>query len=189
MAYRQYNPPKPEKRRKLAAASTPADMILANGTTIGFALPCYYIELHKPEHLHLHCRPQHDHLGWPNPRHPDRICQPCDNVLPDMIFQHDLLPIHLSEEGYSLTTRIIDRSTGDVAEYATAEAWIDEVEDWVARVRIGYDEFYLEQPKILLLDVFAAYANNDDPRKSGTALLGHFTVEVLPSTGYVSEEE
>lgn len=44
-----------------------------NGEDATFSIPCFYLEIEPPEEWHDYHL--HDHIGWPNPTHPDHICQ------------------------------------------------------------------------------------------------------------------
>lgn len=68
---------------------------IANGIVSRIAIPCYYVYDKHGLPLPPHVAPTFiDHLGWPNPGHPDHSLQPVEwyGVTVD--------PIHLSDEGY-----------------------------------------------------------------------------------------
>lgn len=148
--------PKP-KRRTLQKMSTRGTVYVADGTTASLAIPCYYMEMHRPIPAAPHDRMRHDMLGWPTPDKPDSCCQEWDFVnsccrrTPHMeccpphcehfIDMRKLFPIHLKDEGYtSLEVEIVDAPDGLVA-----TAGLDPDDDWIVRVgieaNIGADSF------------------------------------------------
>lgn len=142
--------PKP-KRRTLQKTSTRGTVYVADGTTASLAIPCYYMEMHRPIPAAPHDRMRHDMLGWPTPDKPDSCCQEWDFVnsccrrTPHMeccpphcehfIDMRRLFPIHLKDEGYtSFEVEIVDAPEGLVA-----TASLDPDDDWIVRVSIESD--------------------------------------------------
>ncbi len=116
MGYRQIERPKPI-RRVLQDTTTPNRTYVKNGATANLAVPCWYLEVDHPQHTHVHDREWHDHIGWPDPDHPDRSSQDA-YVLRSPSFTYDpkgigwnhvgryldlskCVPIHLEKEGYT----------------------------------------------------------------------------------------
>lgn len=139
--------PKP-KRRTMQKTSTRGRVYVANGTTAELAIPCYYMEMHRPVPAEPHDRMRHDMLGWPTPDKPDSCCQEwdfansCCRRTPHMkccpphcehfIDMRRLFPIHLKDEGYRrFVVDMVDKPSG-----LEAEAYLDPDDDWVVRVRI-----------------------------------------------------
>lgn len=119
MAYRKIERPRPV-RRVLQDTATKNRTYVQNGATANLAVPCWYMEVRHPQHTHLHDREWHDHIGWPDPQHPDASCQDAYHLrtapfraCPDgpgtkgwRSFHRYLdlstcFPVHLEEEGYS----------------------------------------------------------------------------------------
>lgn len=139
--------PKP-KRRTMQKTSTRGTVYVANGTTAELAIPCYYMEMHRPIPAEPHDRMHHDMLGWPTPDKPDSCCQEwdfansCCRRTPHMkccpphcehfVDMRRLFPIHLKDEGYTrFDVDMIDKPSG-----LEATAYLDPDDDWVVRVRI-----------------------------------------------------
>lgn len=117
MAYRQVEKKKPI-RRILQDTTTKNMTFVQNGATANLAVPCWYHVAELPQHIRCHDIDHHDHLGWPDPRHPDRSCQSAhlDDLRPINRYSHDdhgwyhhhryldmskFFPIHLEKEGYT----------------------------------------------------------------------------------------
>lgn len=117
MGYRIHEKPRPRPRRTMQDTATPIRVYVHNGSTANLAIPCYYQEVHKPEHVHIHDPHWHDHVGWPSPSHPDHICQrwsptrkiclagekhECSTRCRKYVNMASLIPIHLLSdyEGY-----------------------------------------------------------------------------------------
>lgn len=148
MSYRIKEKPKPKPRRTMENLSTPTKVFIQNGTTEYIAIPCWYVEVMPPIKAHPHCRPHHDHVGWPSPRHPDHICQAwdlahsccsfnrhkhkCDHChrFIDMDRMH---PIHMRKEGYNKISIAFKNAPSGL----TAEGHIDEKSDWIARIKLS----------------------------------------------------
>lgn len=139
--------PKP-KRRTMQKTSTRGRVYVANGTTAELAIPCYYMEMHRPIPAEPHDRIRHDMLGWPTPDKPDSCCQEwdfansCCRRTPHMkccpphcehfIDMRRLFPIHLRDEGYArFDVDMIKPPQG-----LEATAYLDPDDDWVVRVDI-----------------------------------------------------
>lgn len=152
MGYRQIeHKPKP-KRRNLHDTSTRNKIYIQNGVTGYFAIPCWYNEMKHPIHTHLHNIDMHDHLGWPDPDHPDRSCQsahrhhlhphhlsiPYDHKRHGWHAPHHLLdmskvfPIHLKEEGYETISIVFDNPPDGLV----GSGSIDSNDDWIIRLSI-----------------------------------------------------
>lgn len=158
MAYRKLQPHKPHRNRTMQDTVTPGRTFVHNGATAYLAVPCWYHELRRPKPVRPHNRLVHDHMGWPDPRRPDRGCQNWDFAecrcskghyvegphVPytghagcgmhrhcrDYIDLRKFFPVHLTEEGY--TKAVVDMENPPAG--VKAEAWIDEANDWVVRI-------------------------------------------------------
>lgn len=142
--------PKP-KRRTMQKTSTRGTVYVADGTTAHLAIPCYYMEMHRPIPAEPHDRMRHDMLGWPTPDKPDSCCQEwdfansCCRRTPHMkccpphcehfIDMRRLFPIHLLDEGYTDFEVEMIAAPGGLS----ASASVDPVDDWVVRVDITAD--------------------------------------------------
>ena len=142
--------PKP-KRRTMQKTSTRGTVYVANGTTTELAIPCYYMEMHRPIPAEPHDRMRHDMLGWPTPDKPDSCCQEwdfansCCRRTPHMkccpphcehfIDMRRLFPIHLKDEDYTY----FDVEMFDPPRGLEATAYLDPDDDWVVRVHITAD--------------------------------------------------
>ena len=160
MGYRVHpTPPPPKPRRSTSAINTLSEHYITNGSRKQFAFPCFYQEVVKPRHAHLHDRHWHDHVGWPSPNHPDHICQigapqPYDlewaerhHLAPFefLIDPHNLIPIHLTEEGYD-SFAVSWRESEEHMPVMTAS--IDQEDDWVVRADVQVDlPEAIEEPK------------------------------------------
>lgn len=163
MAYRQIEQHHHHHNRTAQKLVTPARFYITNGSTFDLGLPCWYREIHPPIRARHHCRDWHDHVGQPDPMHPDHVCQDYDfasvhchqpehpehgprpghHPPPYAPHHHDihrhafnridmakLIPIHLLEEGYETVEVAFQPKISGL----TAEAYIDEADDWVIRV-------------------------------------------------------
>lgn len=116
MGYRQVKKEKPI-RRVLQDTTTRNRTYIQNGATAHLAIPCWYMPIDRPQHTHVHDREWHDHIGWPDPTHPDESSQDA-YVLRSPSFTYDpeeidwnhvhryldmskTIPIHLKQEGYT----------------------------------------------------------------------------------------
>lgn len=179
MGYRlqEHRPPMPN--RTVANVTTPIRLFMHNGTSASFAFPCWYQEILPPIPARIHDQSMHDHHGWPDPDHPDHICQvpSCNHhyhhhprhlryeLIPEDGREHfrhlrkfinykQIVPIHLRSdyEGYN--------DVGIVAwvqqpEGVVASASVDEVEDWVVRFDVSAnDPNALEEPQVYKFSVF-----------------------------------
>lgn len=172
MGYRTLDkPPKPEDMLRKYA--------VRNGAIMRMALGCFY--LRKGHNPHFH-----DYRNWPAPNyHPGEICQQMPPR--DIIRWRDdpvtgnpvgVDPIHLIEEGYN--TVEIKFDDADIAQYLTAEAWIDEEDDYIVRVKVHANlPLFEDKPKETRFTVFAA-------KTDGTAIdaVHHGFVTVLPGSPY-----
>ena len=98
-------------------------------------------------HAHLHDRHWHDHVGWPSPEHPDHICQigapqPYDakwaakhHLAPFefLLDPHNLIPIHLIEEGYNVFSVSWREDEDDMPSMSVS---IDPEDDWIIRADV-----------------------------------------------------
>ena len=75
MTYRMKEHRHPVPQRSAVDITTPVKLYVHNGTISNFAFPCWYQEVLPPVPAIRHNRELHDHHGWPNPTHPDHICQ------------------------------------------------------------------------------------------------------------------
>ena len=93
-----------------------------NGSTASWSFPCYYLEVEPP--IDWHDYRIHDFHGWPNPSHPDHICQMlpgCGYPLsPASVWRYidmsKAIPIHLTSEyeGYdNLGSVVFDQYNGE----------------------------------------------------------------------------
>lgn len=149
MAYRKLEPKPKKPRRTMEKMTTPSDFYITLGTTANLAIPCWYIEAHKPRPAHHHDRPWHDHIGWPDPYHADHSCQSwdfahsccshdhnkhhCDHCK-NYIDMNKLIPIHLKEEGYEGIHVVIEWIGGDPRVLLDGAGAIDPHDDWIVRL-------------------------------------------------------
>lgn len=166
--------PKP-KRRTMQKTSTRGTVYVANGTVAYLAIPCYYMEMHRPIPAEPHDRMRHDMLGWPTPDKPDSCCQEwdfansCCRRTPHMkccpphcehfIDMRRLFPIHLKEEGYEeFEVELLDCPKG-----LYVEAHLDPVDDWIVRVEISAklqaSNFSSDRPDRGVVTLFSVFAN------------------------------
>lgn len=199
MGYRTEERPRPPQRRSMQDTATPSRVFVHNGCTADLAIPCWYQEVHPPINVRPHDKPWHDHVGWPTPDHPDRICQlweiehpgghGCHEMYTHPGFRHphdvrklvdmrSVHPIHLLEEGYKdAFVEFIDEHEGIVA-----TAQIDEKEDWTVRVFFDVlDPNALDKPRNYRFTVFVT----DGTRRDIVCLS---VLTVLPSA-YLGLEE
>lgn len=197
MAYRQLKPPKHLANRTTQKTTTPSGVIMINGSTFDYAIPCYYREIRKPVPARPHSRPYHDYYGWPTPDHPDSSCQERDfarhgHQIPTPRYGHssfrspydnevcqpcgDFLdmsknkPIHLLKEGYE------EASVSFVTppEGLSATAWIDTSRDWIVRIKfIAYCENAILDP---VKTKFAVRLKRPDNDRTDIVQLGMLTV-------------
>lgn len=95
-----------------------------NGATLYADFECYYVDPTLGHDPHWH-----DYLGWPDPHHPDKICQmrpPRDRRrwrYDGHIWEKvDRVPIDLLDEGYDREVKIV---FDEPDEHITAKAYID----------------------------------------------------------------
>lgn len=149
MAYRKIERERPI-RRVLQDMTTRNRTMVQNGATAYLAVPCWYHEVRRPQHTHLHDREWHDHIGWPDPRNPDRSCQGAYLLNKGMVpyrylddregWVHpgrylnmsDMAPIHLLAEGYDEVEVAFD----DPPAGLSGSGRLDPESDWVVRFLI-----------------------------------------------------
>ena len=151
MVYRLHEHRMKEPVRSLVDVNTPARIYVNQGVLSHLAFPCWYQEIHKPIPAHPHNRFYHDYLGWPYPGHPDRICQlwapdqhccilgkhhECSPHCEHYIDMSRLIPIHLTDEGYTDVEMYIDRVLINDEDNI---AYIDDRSDWIIRADITMD--------------------------------------------------
>ena len=150
MGYRiqEHRPPKPN--RTMQGLTTPYRVYMENGQTVELAIPCFYQEVRPPIPVHRHCRPWHDHVGWPSPSHPDHSCQEWDfasdcSTVAGRLEVHRacereldlarLVPVHFKEEyGKVELSASVVGIDGKEPEALTASASLDDHDDWVVRL-------------------------------------------------------
>lgn len=208
MSYR-IQQPKPHKPHRTAQkTTTPSRYYMTNGTTFDLAIPCWYQEIHKPVRAKVHCKDWHDYIGRPSPNHPDHSCQLHDFAAYDHHDHHEhcreehshtwhhdphhlhhrghvrhlvdmaqLIPIHLSKEGYENV--II--ATNETYEGLVIKGWIDEVDDWVIRVKFNARlEEATEKPVEIR---FIVKVTNETEEAVDTVSLGHLVIMPAPLEG------
>lgn len=166
MGYRQLDKKPRHPRRDFVDTATRNKVFVQNGVLSHLAIPCWYLEIFRPRHAVLHSIDLHDHIGWPDPDHPDHSCQdahhgnlhdhPHHRNYPGHIHpNHPYHPnIHYHNGHWHDPHILLDLSktfpihlkeegytTVDVVfkdppEGITASAFIDDTEDWVIRVDI-----------------------------------------------------
>ena len=146
-----------------------------------------------------HDRELHDHHGWPNPTHPDHICQlwipekghcihgfsECKPHCKHFIDYKKVHPIHLLSEyeGYD-PHPIIAFANEDSDDKIRIYGEIDEVEDWVVRIVVNaHDPDAVYKPQV---HKFSVYLNRFSGRKGDQQILARDLVVlaeliVLPS--------
>lgn len=152
MGYRiqEHRPPKPN--RTMQGLTTPYRVYMENGQTVELAIPCFYQEVRPPIPVHRHCRPWHDHVGWPSPSHPDHSCQEwdfasdCSTVAGRLEIHracdHELdlarlIPVHFNEEYSDVSfNAVATDEEGKEANEIQIRADLDDHDDWVVRVSI-----------------------------------------------------
>lgn len=185
MGYRRYEPKPKPKNRSMQDLATPIKVYMHNGTTAHLAVPCYYHEVLPAIPVHHHSRPHHDHCGWPDPHHPDHSCQDHDfashcDVVRGRIERHrncrhvidmsKTWPIHLTDEGYDEVICNIDMDG------VTAEAQIDEQDDWIIRVSFSAACSNKSSSDGALNGEFAIYVSNTETGARDLVSLGFLTV-------------
>lgn len=146
MGYRKLEPKKKPIKRVFQDTTVLNRTFVQNGVRAHIAIPCWYLEVRHPQHTHYHDRDYHDHIGWPDPKHPDHSCQDAYHIKhPHWKYDRHLVgwhhphryldmsncfPIHLSKEGYTKVTIAFDNKP----EGLIASGYIDEDQDWVVCV-------------------------------------------------------
>lgn len=166
MGYRFYdNPPKPEDHLHRFP--------VRNGAVMRLAFACYYLHGHNPK--------LHDHIGWPNPDHPDAICQEISNMKLYRMRHKDieLQEIHLLKEGYNEVA--VSFEDEEQAQNLTVNAWIDEDDDNIIRMIVG-SKFptFSDKPVDLRFTVFVKKDN------ATIDAVCHGFITVLPGAPYPS---
>lgn len=173
MGYRYGPPPKPE--------DTLRKFDVRNGAIMRITFGCYYAERgHDPK--------VHDYYGWPQPDHPDDICQvqplPGWHWFP---FPHsnrpvNMNPIHLLEEGYNSEPKVVFEDP-EVAQYLDVTTWIDEMDDNLIHVNIRANfPTFKDQP---IETRFTVFIYND--AENVIDAVCHAFVTVLPGAPYEDE--
>lgn len=110
-------PPKPEDMLPIYS--------VRNGATLYADFECYYMEPKVGHDPHLH-----DYLGWPDPHHPDEICQmpsPRDRFRwrsdGAIMIPSDPVPIDLTNEEYNEELLVVFDHPDELI---MAHAWIDD---------------------------------------------------------------
>lgn len=118
-----------------------------NGATLNIAFGCYYLAEHD--------RWEHDHIGWPNPDNPDRICQILGSKFFNDRGQHAIIgeEIDLIDEGY--TTATVTFEDAELAENLDWTAEIDEDNPYIVHLKAdtNFDTF-TGDPKELHFTLF-----------------------------------
>lgn len=189
MGYRiEDHKPKPP-RRDVQGATSPATVFVQNGSTLDYALPCWYLIVDPPMRAHCHSRQHHDHVGWPSPTHPDHICQDwefahsChehDNDFHHHHGHHDhhdmyidpskLAPIHLLDEGYT----DIEVAFDDKPDGLFATGYIDAKRDWI--IRINIDSMVADAIKDRIDVPYSVFASGNGRRD----VVGRGVIAILP---------
>lgn len=159
--------PKPRpKHRSMQDTATPGEVFIHNGCTAHLAIPCWYLETRPPIPAHHHDRQHHDMIGWPTPTRPDHCCQEwdfdrsccsknprlrhCPPHCEHFLDMGRLIPIHLTEEGYTdIEVNFLDSDRNTVSpirHQVDAEATIDPVDDWVVRIAFSV---YMEDKALI----------------------------------------
>lgn len=182
--------PRP-KRRDMQDTSTRSKIFIDNGCTAHLAIPCWYVEAHRPLPAEPHDRMRHDTLGWPTPDKPDSCCQEWDFdrwhgrrtphmrcCPPEVKHLFDLgaaFPIHLKDEGYDeIQVTVID-SERSAPDGITATGKIDDQDDWI--VRVSFDvlipELVIpsEEPETYWYSVFASAEDRRDLVATGSLVV------------------
>lgn len=180
-----YRKPEPHRHHKhdIEDVATAGRILVTNGNVNTFAIPCYYYPTPIKPHNGPHCRDMHDHLGWPQPGHPDESCQdqeffgyPVEGYIPKhgpkQIKDVKTVPIHLSEEGYTAATVSLSNSAPAGLEMSAS---IDPQDDWIVRVQVSAE---CEEAVCEPVECRAAVRVTGPGR---TDTLGVFKVIILPA--------
>lgn len=199
MTYRMKEHRHPVPQRSAVDITTPVKLYVHNGTISNFAFPCWYQEVLPPVPAIRHNRELHDHHGWPNPTHPDHICQlwipekghcihgfsECKPHCRHFIDYKKVHPIHLLSEyeGYDRDA-IIAFADEDSEDKIDIEGGIDQIEDWVVRIAVdAHDPDAIHEPQV---HRFSVYLNRFSGKKGGQEIIARDLVVlaeliVLPS--------
>lgn len=177
MGYRSIERPPKKPNRSMQDTSTRSRIYVQNGATANLAIPCWYKEVRRHKQAVPHCRDHHDHIGWPDPHHPDHSCQAYDYAQIDphhpergycghnYVNIESMIPIHLIEEGYTDIEVVLKDSPSGI----TTSGYIDIYEDWVVRVLFDVsDHPSLDEDKDIEYAVFAVKGNIRDVVMIGT---------------------
>jgi hypothetical protein len=138
--------------RTMQQTVTPMHFYIMEGAKSTFSIPCFYYEPPKPDRAHRHNRLLHDHLGWPNPGHPDTICQhwhwadaccgkghtsPCHRHCRDYLDLNVMIPLRFKAEGGSVNGVRLGGLDGWNANGLTVTASIDTECDWIIRLAVS----------------------------------------------------
>lgn len=196
MGYRQIDrTPKPPSRN-VVKASTPSSIIMDNGTVFHIAYPCWYLEVEPATPAIRHSRAMHDHLGWPNPGHPDNSCQDSDfanacrtdgsdcrkKPCLDLMDMRNTSPIHLLAEGYANVTVELE----DEIEGLAIEGWIDETDDWNVYVAMSAQVPAAESEKVetdFVVRVSTPSGTTPRQMRTDTVAKGRLVILPAPVTG------
>ena len=137
------------------------------------AFGCYYAHTGHDQKLH-------DHIGWPNPEHPDAICQ----MLPG--YKHpwtvrkvgpvSFEPINLLNEGYD--EAYVTYEDEDAYDVLDTQAWIDDDDDCIVRMSVLANlPSFSDKPKDFRFTLFIK--KQDD---SAIDAVCHGIVTVLPGS-------
>lgn len=172
MAYRVIdNLPKPENMLPTFS--------VRNGAIARIAFGCYYLGAGHDPHYH-------DYLHWPSPDyHPGAICQmmpPRDHVpWTEPGLPVHMEPIHLIEEGYDQVT--VSYEDSDNAAHLATEAWIDEDDDYIVRMKVGANfDTFSDKPVDIRFTIFAGKSDG-----SVRDAVCHGILTVLPGGAYTAE--
>lgn len=147
-----------------------------NGTIGKMAFGCYYLVEHDYK--------LHDHIGWPDPDKPDRICQIVSSPVSNPIFLtkngivNNLEEIHLLDEGYD--TAAITFEDDEIEYYTSIEAYIDEEDDYIVHLNVKAEfPSFSNNPKDYKFTLFVK-------KSDGTAIdaVCHAVLSILPGSPY-----
>lgn len=189
MGYRIEDKKPREPRRDVQGAASPSTVFIQNGSTLEYAIPCWYLIAEEPLRSHCHSRQLHDHIGWPSPTKPDHICQDwefahscrahkvkghhhdhCKRYL-DMEKLH---PIHLTEEGYSNIEIVFNNKP----EGFNATGYIDEKRDWIVRITI--DSKVAEATNVRVEVPYAVFASGNVMGQNRRDAISRGVMVILP---------
>lgn len=189
MGYRIQEKPDLPKTRQASTASTPASLVMHNGTIAHFAFPCWYIMAPKPPYDEMPPYHEIDHLGWPDPSHPDSsyqheaFCHDGFTVLKDAYDLDLMRPIRLLREGFDGVRIVWANKERKAPEGLDLSVSIDDKDDWVVRlVAKAALPDAIEEPRMHRFAVLA-HAPAKGRLRERLDIVAAPTVIVLPS-GY-----